>query len=672
MKRAPSRVSRAVPAAPLAVLLASGLSVPGCAGPVSARAQASPAAAIEAHDWQAAHSAVDATPDALAATLVTYLRLLAPDASASDIADFLAAHPDWPNRTVLHARYDAALAGDADDGAVVSLCRRERPGSPGALARCAVAARSGDASDAASWARQAWRDGIDSGLGDDAAEAGFVGQWGGVLTDEDHWQRFERISPPVGEEREAAARAVGRLKGLARAIATARVALAAGTPDPLALWRAVPPAGQDDPGLVLLTARQLRHDGANEDAVAFWRTRGMAVEAGQPPSMQALFWAERDLMARALLAEPGHDREAFAIADDRDTRSIGARVDALFLAGWIALRRLGEPAVASDRFTALAGVSDSVTTRARAAYWLARADGQAGQQADALRHDALAAAFPTTFYGQRGLASLAQGEGEAAFLGRLRGALASVAAPVWTSSQAVAFASGVMPRAAILLVAWGQARHAKAFLGEADARATGAVDHALAADLAVTLGLPDEAIAIARRAGREGHALTPIGWPRPVTPPSGLPAPLLLGLMRQESGFDAEATSPSGALGLMQLLPGTAGEVAGTQRVAFTRALLTSDPSLNMRLGAVYLARLLDRFGGNVPVAVAAYNAGPHRVSGWAPAPGGSGGAMVDEPDEAMIDWIETIPVAETRNYVERVLENQAVYAALGPQAGSG
>ncbi len=647
----------------LPVLLASALTGPGCAS-------TPPAAAIHAHDWDAARASVAGGSDTLAATLVTYLRLLAPEAPPEDIADFLAAHPDWPNRAVMHAGYDAGLASDADDAQAASLCLRLRPGLPAALERCAIAARaSGDGTAASAWARAAWSGGIDRDPGDAAAETQFLAEWGDVLTDDDHWRRFELLSPPRGTASEAAAREVARLRGTERAIATARVALAAASPEPLALFASVPLAGQGDPALVLLVARRLRHNGANDDAVAFWRLHGFGVERDQPAALQAAFWVERDGLARALLAEPGHEADAFALADDRENASLASRADALFLAGWIALRRLGQPRVAAERFAALGGVSASVTTRARASYWLARAEAAGGDRAASLRDEAEAAAFPTTFYGQCAIRSLAP---EEAYLPRLRASLAAAAAPRWTPAQAMAFASGEMPRAAVLLVAWGEARHAKAFLGEADSQANGAVGHALAAELAVTLGLPDEAVAIARRAGREGRAMPPIGWPRPVTPPPPLPAALLLGVMRQESGFDPLADSPSGALGLMQLLPTTAASLAGGH--GFRPAALTEDPWLNMRLGSAYLDRLLTRFDGNVPVAVAAYNAGPHRVAGWPAAPPcPPGSAALDQPNEATIDWIESIPVAETRNYVQRVLENQSVYAALADgSAGTG
>ena len=157
--------------------------------------------------------------------------------------------------------------------------------------------------------------------------------------------------------------------------------------------------------------------------------------------------------------------------------------------------------------------------------------------------------------------------------------------------------------------------------------------------------------------------LTEAGWPVAVEPPRGAVEPALaLGLIRQESNFNTEALSPVGARGLMQLMPGTAKAVA--QRLgesAVNLGALSTDPAYNMRLGTTYLAGLLDQFGGAVPYAVAGYNAGPGRVADWLATngnPAATGGLD-------MVDWIELIPFAETRNYVQRVVENLVIYRAL-------
>ncbi|MCX7384467.1 MAG: lytic transglycosylase domain-containing protein [Alphaproteobacteria bacterium] len=138
------------------------------------------------------------------------------------------------------------------------------------------------------------------------------------------------------------------------------------------------------------------------------------------------------------------------------------------------------------------------------------------------------------------------------------------------------------------------------------------------------------------------------------------PEPALsLGIIRQESSFDSATVSPAGARGLMQLMPATASQVARTLKLPVSVPALVLDPGYNMRLGTAYLADMLTRFDGAVALAVAAYNAGPARVSEWIATNGDPRQPTVD-----VLDWIETIPFGETRNYVQRVVENQVIYRA--------
>jgi soluble lytic murein transglycosylase len=157
------------------------------------------------------------------------------------------------------------------------------------------------------------------------------------------------------------------------------------------------------------------------------------------------------------------------------------------------------------------------------------------------------------------------------------------------------------------------------------------------------------------------------GWPAPYPAPIDGPEPaLVLGITRQESNFDPEAVSSANARGLMQLLPSTAAGVAKRLGLRHQVGMLTTDTGHNMRLGAAYLDQLLVRFGGTLPFAIAGYNAGPNRVDEWL-------GTYGDprSGDVAMLDWMEQIPFSETRNYVQRVIENMAIYRALDPRAAA-
>ena len=402
---------------------------------------------------------------------------------------------------------------------------------------------------------------------------------------------------------------------------------------------------------MLAHARYLRHADRDADALALWRASGTAAEQAAPAADRAAFWNERNVLARHRLRD-GDAAGAYALAAGHAQTAPEQVADAEFLAGFIALRKLDDRAKARPHFARLAAVSKAVITQARAHFWLARA---AADDAEAKREYALAAADPSTFYGQ--LAALALGDGPAGLARRIT----ALRDPTWQPAQALAFAGRELARASAYLVGWGERGRAQAFLLRLSDIVPDPVDRSIAARLAGGFGMPETAVAIARRAGREGVILLEAGWPRAAAlpPAPGVEPALALGIIRQESSFDPATVSPAGALGLMQLLPGTAREVA--QQIGFRRPLpsLVSDTSVNMQLGTAYLHGLMMQFDDCTPLAVAAYNAGPTRVQQWLGENGDPRQAGVD-----MIDWIELIPFGETRNYVQRVIENEAIYRA--------
>jgi len=187
-------------------------------------------------------------------------------------------------------------------------------------------------------------------------------------------------------------------------------------------------------------------------------------------------------------------------------------------------------------------------------------------------------------------------------------------------------------------------------------------EHVLVAQLARDIGRRDLAVILADAAAADGYSgFTTIGYPTLVTPP-GADWTMVHAIARQESQFADNAISHAGASGLMQLMPGTAREQAGKIGLAYMSASLISDPGYNIMLGDGYFQRMLNNYGGSYPLAVAAYNAGPGNVNKWLRANGDPRTGSV-----AWIDWIEQIPLFETKNYVTRVLENAVVYEALHP-----
>ena len=600
-------------------------------------------AAVRADHWAEADAAASALPDPLARKLVLYYRLLAPGAAtAAEIAAFMNENPSWPQGPLLARRLQEAAAANPDSPVLQDLCHA--PAVPAGL-RCPR--------DAAAEARTSWINGV---VG--PAEAAFLRQWSRVLSPEDHWSRFDRLAwTDAGAPGGPAARQAMRLDAARQAAAQARLALRRDDPTAPALVTALPATARTEPALVLELARWYRRAGLDKDAAGVWVASGTAAEAAAVPERRAAFWSERNELGRRLLRF-GDPADAYAVVAGA-LRGGEAGLDAEFLAGWIALRRLNQPDVAAKHFTALSGLSQSAITQARAGFWLGRARAAANDADGAHAAYAAAAAWPMTYYGQ--LAASALGDDSQALSRRIL----AVHDPAWTPDGAAAFAGQELARAAALLVAWGDARRAKPFLLRLDEVADVPAARALVARYAADLGMPDQAVAIARRAGRDGVVLPEAGWPRPVAPPPGtVEQAVALGLIRQESSFDASVASPVGARGLMQLMPATAAAVARRLNEPASVPALTADPDYNMRLGTAYLAGLLDQFGGALPLALAGYNAGPHRVQAWLTAHGDPLGGGVD-----MLDWIEMIPFNETRNYVQRVIENTVIYRAQRGEA---
>jgi soluble lytic murein transglycosylase-like protein len=409
-----------------------------------------------------------------------------------------------------------------------------------------------------------------------------------------------------------------------------------------------------DPFLAQVQA--LHADGNDSGAAAAWIAQGKAAAAEAAADARLQYWPAQDELARALLAE-GDPKDAYQVVIAVDppgdgTTARGQIADRDFLAGFLLLRFLKQPAAAADWFTDLAAASTAVITQARAYYWRARTESGLAAQADYER----AAQYPDTYYGQ--LAAMALGDTPDALAARILNA----PEPSFSADDALNFASMELPRAAALLAQMQDPDDAQIFLNRIAQVAADGRTRELAAKLALGLGYPQTAVSIARTAGIAGQMLIREGWPMPVTPPPGLDPAITYGIMRQESSFYASAQSGAGAVGLMQLMPETARRIAAKNGIPFDGDL--TDPQTNMALGTGYFNSVLQSFGNCVPLAVAAYNAGPTNVANWLEENGdpemGSSAGGAD-----LIDWVEEIPFAETRNYVQRVTESIVIYRAL-------
>jgi soluble lytic murein transglycosylase len=597
--------------------------------------------ALRTQNWPLASADAAGFADPVAGKLVTYFRLLTPNAAtATELTAFLTDSPDWPNQALLLRRRDEALTLEPDDATALAACAKIPPLTAPAQLRCAdTLANQGRP--ATELARHAWI----GGLTDPASELHFLQRFGAIVTPDDEWRRFTRLAET---DNPAASRQLLRLDAAHRQAGETILALRHADPRAVTMIQSL--ALPRDPFVILEEARYFRKTGQDDAALAAWQTFPAHALTGVEPDRRPAFWTERTILARHRLRD-GDAAGAYALAAAHGQTDPETAADAEFLAGFIALRRLNSPAQARPHFQTLATLSDAVITQARAHYWLGRS---ATNKAEATREFAIAATWPTTYYGQ--LAALAAGETAKSLADRI----ARLRDPTWEATQAIDFASREVARAAGLLISWGDPDHARAFLLRLEDLAPDPAGRAMAARFAMGLGLPDQAITIARRAGRDGVMLPDIGWPAPYEPPGTAIEPALaLGLIRQESNFAPAAVSPAGARGLMQLMPATATLVAHQLGTRADVSRLLTDPATNMRLGTAYMQNLMAEFGDFMPMAIAAYNAGPGRAATWAAENGDPRSTAIDP-----IDWIELIPFNETRNYVQRVIENVVLYRA--------
>jgi soluble lytic murein transglycosylase len=578
------------------------------------------------------------------AKLAQWLRLLSGPASAGEVARFIAENPDWPLQDALARRAEEMHASVLDEAVVRGFFSRRPPRTAPGMLRYAEAIEARDAAAAARLRREAWvllRP-------DAAAERALLERYPGLMRPEDQWARFDRLT--WARETAAAQRLLTQLPPGRQVAARARLEALAGSEGDLGQL----PDAKRDPLTFLERMRSLRRQDRDDEAARLWLADGPAAQSAAGVDRLPQFWAERQIIVRRLIRR-GEDAQALrlAAAHGLPPGPTEAYLEAEFVTGWIALRRRNDASRALGHFTAIERNAVAPISLARGGYWRGRALAALNRPDDARAAWRAAAEHPFTYYGQ--LAALAGGESEAELALRIAGTAPAAADP----AHVAAFAGRELAEAARILVAIGETRRARQVLLRLAELAPDATDRGLAGSLAVALGQAETGVWMARRvAATTGTILPDAGWPAPVEPPPGIERALSLALMRQESNFEAGALSPAGARGLMQLMPATARAMA---RELNEPALATrlGEPDANMRLGTAYLAKRLDEFDGAVPLALAAYNAGAHRVRQWLDQ---NGDPRVSDIDP--IDWIELIPFSETRNYVMRVIESVTIYRA--------
>ena len=555
---------------------------------------------------------------------------------------FLSANPSWPSQTFLRRRLEAAMWDDKrEDQVVWSWFENESPFSAkGRFALAKVMLARGDRANAERLVREAWRN---DPMSEDT-ESVALDMFGALLTGGDQKARMDLFL--YNTENEAAAmRAAKRLGAGYVALAKARLAAVRKTANAKALLDAVPHELHNDPGYLFAKIQLLRRDEKFTDAAQL-----MLSASKDPARLYNLdeWWIERRLLARKMI-DSGDPRSGYLIARDAalPTKDI-YKTEQEFTAGWIALRFLNDPNLAAQHFARIGVGSVNPTTLARAGYWQGRAAEAAGRAQDARAAYGAAAEQSTSYYGQLaraklGLPQLALNEATAA---RSRGA---ERLEIVRAAQLL-FELDEQEIAIPLFADAGENGDPEALVGLAEL--TGRYSYArgmlLIGKAALNRGLPFDFYA---------YPVTGIPPFRSIGPE--VDRSVIYSIARQESAFNPLDVSAAQAYGLMQVTPDAGRYVCHRAGVEFDVRRMKTDPVYNTALGAAELGGLLEDYRGSYIMTFAAYNAGRGSLKKWIDRYGDPRDPKVDA-----VDWVELIPFAETRNYVQRVMENLQVYRA--------
>jgi soluble lytic murein transglycosylase len=598
---------------------------------------------VRKHKPADATQAQAAISDPVARKLAEWIILRSDDngASVERYRAFVSANPSWPSQTFLRRRLEAALWDDhRDDATVWSWFENESPlSAKGKFALARVMIARGDRANAERLVRDAWRN---DSMSEDTENTA-LDLFGALLTPGDQKARMDFML--YGSEHEVALRAAKRLGANYVALAKARIAAYKKAPNTRALLDAVPRELHGDPGYMFSKIQLLRREEKFVEAAQL-----MLSAPKDPGRLYNLdeWWIERRLLSRKML-DVGERRTAYLIARDAalPARDI-YKTEQEFTAGWIALRFLTDPATAAQHFARIGVGSVNPTALARAGYWQGRAAEAAGRAQDARAAYTAAATHSTSYYGQLARAKLGLPQIE------LNGAPAARGRGIERLEivRAVQLLYALDEREIAIPIFGDMGENgdpdALVGLGELASRNSDARGTLLLGKAALNRGLPFDFYA---------YPVTGIPPFKSIGPE--VEQSIVFAIARQESAFNPAVVSPAQAYGLMQVTPDAGKYVCKKYGASFDLGRLKTDPVYNAALGAAELGGLIEDYRGSYIMTFAAYNAGRGSVKKWIDRYGDPRDPKVDA-----VDWVELIPFSETRNYVQRIMENLQVYRA--------
>ena len=556
-------------------------------------------------------------------------------------AAFVADNPSWPSVKLMRRRAEARLWQERSDAATVRTFVGNRPTSAkGRLALARTLLAEGDREGAANLVREVWRAEDLS----ERTESDVYDAFRDLLTSEDHRARMDKR---IGaKDFSGAMRAAHHLGGDDIAIVKACIAVKGDEKKAPDLLDSVGGEARQDLGFALCRIQWLMRHDRIVDA-----TRVMIAARAETMALQDTdeWWRTRRLLARKLLDLNAYQAAYQVARDAASPQSETYRADFHFMAGWIALRYLNDPATARMHFAHIDDGSANPIVLARANYWRGRVAEAVGDKERMRAAYEAAASYTTAYYGQLARAKLGVETIE------LR------APPQGDPANAAALADERV-RAADMLYAIGEQNVVLTFVADlaeqcADVPALAALGELTGRRNDARAMLQIGKTALARGLAMDTYAFPTIGIPQhsPVGP--AIDRSIIYSVARTESAFDPRDKSSANAVGLMQVTPEAGRDTAKRFGVTYDWDRMVSDPVYNTQMGAAELGALLQDYKGSLIMTFAGYNAGRGRVHDWVKLYGDP-----RDPNVDAVDWVERIPFSETRNYVQRVMENVQVY----------
>ena len=558
----------------------------------------------------------------------------------ASIRKFILAHPDFPAMGRLCTLAERAMPSDLSDADVLGWFSQFPPQTTFGMRQYAQALSNAGQGKTAGQAINDWWKKANLDTVDQAK--GFI-VFAQILSKDSHEERLRRLIYK-GQFKDARSLAAAMGRGYT-ALTEARITLRTGNGNVNQWLGKVPSTLINDEGLLFDRLQWRRETDDDAGAIQILKRSPTSDEM-----YNAEDWGkERAIIVRRLFEKADY-QGAYDLAMDHRTDSGQGFAGNEWMAGWLSLEYLNKPWDAFEHFEKLYHVVETPVNKSRAAYWAGLASEQLKHPEVATKWFTAGAKYPTTFYGQLSREKLGRTD--------------KITVPPVTASAKMK--NSALANAARWLMTNNYKSEAGLFLNKMIETSKTPQEYAAAAEIANTLSMKNFAI----RAAQESEKNTGVSLLRYAFPDiekymgnTDVEWALVHALVRQESRYDDKAVSAAGALGLMQLMPGTAKEIARKAKMPHETDWLTSKPSHNIAVGSLYLDELLNRYNGNYAMALAAYNAGPMRVARWIPELGDPRDPKVD-----LVNWIEMIPISETRNYVQRVLESLYVYRQTLPR----